>query len=87
MIAMKVYNKRIPVDKFKLFHEALCANNGRYLASPRREAVGKHFSCDYEIENSDKFNLTLNRIFNKFVEIDSSQWWRRILRRYFKIKV
>lgn len=78
-MTIQAFNDPIPVDKWRQFHEILCATGGTYLSTPY--AVNGVIKVDYEygdyLEHQRRWRLVTQPI----VEVRKDQWWRRFLRR------
>ena len=83
---MKIENQSIPINKMHDFHQILCETGGRYLQNPYFSISENQYRVSYEPGNYKKMNERLQRVSIDIVEVRKDQWWRKMLRRYLKIK-
>lgn len=71
--------EKIPVNRWRQFHEILIATNGRYLSNPIKiyDMIHLHYEPgDYKAQCE-----MWNRVTVEIKETRRDQFWRRILRR------
>lgn len=83
-MSIKVSDK-IPLRKFDQFHDILKSCGGRYINNPF--IINKFVFVYYEyqdVHNINKHNTYWCRVTEDVSEIRKDQWWRKLVRRFFK---
>ena len=70
----------VPKGKLKQFDEILKATGGRYLCNPWEVKDG--YRVSFQIDRYDEFAKAWQRSLTDIKEINKSQTWRVILRRF-----
>lgn len=71
----------VPKDKFKQFHEILCATGGRYLSEPF--TIYNVVQVNYEAGDYVAQSEAWIRCLTPIREVNKNQWWRIVLRRFW----
>lgn len=78
---MDFISKKIPREKFQVFHDILCECGGGYIGDTTVRAKTVIVSYYLDAEGHKKFNTLWKRHTTEIVEVRKDQWWRYWLRR------